>query len=182
MVFDPNGEYRAKGYVETHTLAGLRAAIAANWTRTFRVCYVPQPGYERARLSDVATLLCQVQDPYYKTPDGKRPPIPRILFMVDELDVSFPTAAYDGGFATLCGRSRHYGIDVLGCTPRLSQVSTRFRGTCDIQYFFAQYDATDLKTLAGMVGPAAARRVGTFQPHDYLMRHRGQISFGRNRL
>jgi hypothetical protein len=183
VVFDNNGEYHAKGFHAVTTVRGFYGAVADRWhDPKLRVAFVPPPGGERQALSEISEALCTIQQPYKVTPDGRVPPIPKVLFIVEEMDASFPSHVYDGWFAEICGRRRHYGIDVLGVTLKPSLVSTRFRGTCDVQYFFAHHDHVDIQTIGKMVGPKHAAHVAHLQPHCYLRRFRGQISYGKNRL
>jgi DNA helicase HerA-like ATPase len=182
IVFDQVGEYGAKGFASVHSIQELQRAIKAGWRKGFRIAFVPTIGAERVALSNVSQALCAVQRPYYETPDGQRPPIPKVLLIVEEMNTSFPSHVYDGWFAELCSRGRHYGVDVLGTTQRPAEVSTRFRGTCDVQWFFAHHDHVDVKTIGQMVGPAHAARISHLKPHEYMCRFRGAITYGKNAL
>lgn len=184
VVFDVLGEYQGKGFSRVENFNLLMAMIRRDWRKGFRIAYFPSRVNMPKQLDDLAGLLCQVQDPYYKTPDGRVPPIPKILFIVEEMRWSYnhAAAAKFDNFASIMTLGRHYGIDVIGTTQRIAEVSPNFRGNCDVRFFFAQEEHTDIDTIAKMIGPKNRAALMGLKPHEYLRLYRGQISKGKNRL
>ncbi|TAL03671.1 MAG: hypothetical protein EPO08_03515 [Rhodospirillaceae bacterium] len=182
FVFDLMGEYPAKGFSVARSHADVLRLVKAGWRRGFRIAYVPSGGDKRVELSNFAELICKIQRPYFDTPDGSTPPIPKVLLTVEEMRWSYPNGTQEPGFATICTLGRHYGIDVIGTTQRIAEVSTNFRGTSDVQFFFAQHDHTDHSTIAKMIGRRHVPALQSLKPHEYLRVFRGQVERGRNRL
>ena len=66
----------------------------------------------------------------------------------DGLDVEPPVAGgaeKSPGFAEMCSRGRHYGLDMIGVSQRIAEVSTRFRGNCSETVVFRQKGPRDNK-------------------------------------
>lgn len=184
VVFDVLGEYQGKGYTRATSMLEVMRLVRAGWRKGFRVAYFPTRADMPKQLDDLSALLCQVQDPYYRTPDGRAPPIPKILFIVEEMRWSYNHAAAGkySNFASIMTLGRHYGIDVIGTTQRIAEVSPNFRGNCDVRFFFAQEEHTDIDTIAKMIGPKNRAALMALRPHEYLRLYRAQIEKGRNRL
>lgn len=193
VCFDFLGEYRAKGYVQVRTLDALKAEIRKRWKKGFRVSYFPSARFWNDRkkvfehdferdLSEVSELLCKIQQPYFDTPDGKTPPVPKLLLIVEEMRWSYPQNCSYQGFAVLCTLGRHYGIDVIGTTQRIAEISTNFRGTCDVRFFFAQEEHTDVTTIAKMIGTRNVGKLQALRPHEFLRFYGGQVTLHRNKL
>jgi len=190
FVFDMLGEYAAKGFVEVRTYWEFMKCIRRGWKRGFKIAYVPFKPIKGqddttypAQLSQLAEIICSVQMPYKTTPDnGPTPPIPKVLFIVEEMKWSYPQGANCPGMGEICSLGRHYGIDVIGTTQRIAEVSTNFRGNCDVRYFFAQEEHTDITTIVKMIGPKNRDQLTGLAPHEYLRLFRGQLTKGKNRL
>ena len=66
-----------------------------------------------------------------------------MTLVVEEMNLSFPVAGgvhKCTGFAEICSRGRHYGIDVIGASQRIAEVDTRFRGNCTESVVLRQED------------------------------------------
>ncbi len=154
IVFDPLGEYGAEGFkvIEHKTRDGLdrvRREMAANWGG-FRLAYIPPAGKEIAALNGLSRLLLRAQSRYQATGKGAE-----ILLVVEEMNLSFPVsggAEKNPGFAEICSRGRHYGIEVIGVSQRIAEVATRFRGNCNETVIFAQKGPRDLDAAAAESG------------------------------
>lgn len=184
VVFDVLGEYQGKGYVRAHSIGEVLKLIRKGWKRGYRIAYFPSREKMPFQLDELSGLLLRVQEPYFKTPDGKEPPIPKVLFIVEEMRWSYnhAAAAQYSNFATIMTLGRHYGLDVIGTTQRIAEVSPNFRGCCDVRFFFAQEEHTDITTITKMIGPKNRAALMGLQVHEYLRLYRNQLSKGRNVL
>lgn len=180
--FDPNGEYLSKGYHQSSTIADAARYAANNWARGFRIAFVPSFENMQTQLDQFSHLICKLQQPYKDTVDGKMPPIPKVLLIIDEMQWVYPQHANCPWFQMIMGRGRHYGIDVIGAAVRLAEVATRFRGVCDLHFFFAQHDHTDIATASKMVGRANVGFLKSLRPHEFLRVYQGQVTRGKNNL
>lgn len=184
VVFDPMAEYaRPRGPMAAcHSLAEVLAGLKRGWARGFKLAYVPPAGSEPDALHRLSLLLLQAQRPYFN-----RQSATQITLVVEEMNLSFPVAELPRelkGFKEICSRGRHYGINVLGVTQLVAEISTRFRGNTDGgAYVFMQgADTACVRTAARLVGAKWAPRLVTLQPHEYLFVRAGQVTEGRNVL
>lgn len=178
VVFDPQAEYPGK---RLGNLESVRKEMRANWS-SFRISYTPPPGKEPQALSALCRLLLAAQRPFKETGRG----VPLTL-VVEEMNLSFPVAggaAKCPGFAEVCSRGRHYGIEVWGVSQRIAEVDTRFRGNCTETACFRQKGQRDQHAAALELGCKSADL-----PRDNLafIHERagalksGQLKFVRNR-
>lgn len=155
IVFDPLDEYSNEGFKRTpgHDLDAVRVSMRDAWA-TFRLAYVPPSGAEDRALSGLCRLLMAAQEPYRKTGKGAH-----ITLVVEEMNMAFPTAGgvqRCPGFAEICSRGRHYGIEVVGLSQRIAEVGTRFRGNCTETVIFAQKGPRDQKAARDELGAGVA--------------------------
>ncbi|KEP71760.1 hypothetical protein DL1_00370 [Thioclava dalianensis] len=178
VIFDPLAEYGGEGFrvIEhrAHGLDGVRVQMAANW-RGFRLAYVPPSGREAAALSGLSRLLMAAQEPFRATGRGAQ-----ITLAVEELNMSFTVnggANHAPGFAEICSRGRHYGIEVIGISQRIAEVATRFRGNCTETVVFPQKGKRDLDAAAAELGVDVAQVRGLQNLH-YLHEQGGTVTAG----
>lgn len=175
VVFDPLSEYAVRRDFVT-VKSDLRPClneIKARWQRGFRLAYVPSSGDEIAELNRLSRVLLHVQKPYF---DGV--PIPKVTLVIEEMNLSFPNrdiGAHFTGFPEICSRGRHSGIEVIGVSQGVSEVSTRFRKNCNRTVYFRQDDYTERKTIAGQLGPKYRDIVAELSLGEYLDRRGGQV-------
>jgi DNA helicase HerA-like ATPase len=146
VVFDPLDEY---GFKRVSRLDDVRRAMIAD-PHIFKVSYVPPAGKEPAALSGLCNLLMRAQKPYKDTGKGQG-----ITLVIEEMNLSFPVAGGAQkcpGFAEICSRGRHYGIEVIGISQRIAEVSTRFRGNCTETVVFRQKGPRDQEAAAAELG------------------------------
>lgn len=168
VIFDPLEEYG--GQVNRGDVDLVRQAMRADW-HGFKVSYVPPSGQEPRALSTLCRLLLKAQEPF-KAGQSKA----GITLVVEELNLSFPVhggAAKSPGFAEVCSRGRHYGIEVIGISQRISEVDTRFRGNCSQTVVFRQRGAADVKAAKQELGEGATVPRDNF---EYVTESRGQIT------
>ncbi|WGT50157.1 hypothetical protein [Thioclava nitratireducens] len=178
VVFDPLGEYGAEGFkVVDHQRDGLdavRLKMIEDW-RGFRIAYQPPSGREVAALSALSRLLIAAQAPYKDTGRGAG-----LTLVVEEMNLSFPVAGGAqkcAGFAEICSRGRHYGIEVIGISQRIAEVATRFRGNCTETVVFPQKGKRDLDAAAAELGvhPDQVRELKNLH---YLHEQAGEVTSG----
>lgn len=183
IVFDPLAEYAAElpglrnvEHKQASDLDKVRLAMKANWAG-FKVAYVPPAGKEAAALSALSKLLMAAQQPFK---DGKRG-AKMLTLVVEEMNLSFPVsggAQKCPGFADICSRGRHYGIEVIGVSQRIAEVSTRFRANNDETIILRQKGPNDIKAAAAELGTTEAH-VRTLKNLDYLHEKGGEITPGK---
>lgn len=178
VVFDPMGEYGAEGFrVVDHRRHGLdtvRIKIMEDW-RGFRIAYRPPGGREVEALSALSRLLMATQAPYQSTGRGDR-----LTLVVEEMNLSFPVSGVPkkwAGFAEICSRGRHYGIEVIGISQRIAEVATRFRGNCTETVVFPQKGKRDLDAAAAELG-VHPDQVRALKKLHYLHEQDGEVTAG----
>lgn len=178
LIFDPLAEYPALcGIRAADTLRGVLDGVRAGWRRGFKIAYMPPAGREAEALHDLCKLILRVQEPY-----REGVPIPKLTLVVEELNLSFPVAALPRdltGFAELCSRGRHWGVNLIGVSQRVAEVNTRFRGNTDRALFFAQQDHRDVSTIVSMIGPSWRAALQALQPGEYLELRGGHVGRGK---
>lgn len=133
------------------SLQELQRYIMANYAKGFRVRYVPSLGEAISDLSQLSGWLLRLQEPYKRGTLSTQ-----ITLFVDELDVSFPLNVSKkdtkNKFYFLCCRGRHYGINIVGISQRMSLVDLPFRANLSDLFVFRLSDYNDLSTAAAMLG------------------------------
>lgn len=178
VIFDPLEEYKARALVRhsrRDSLDQVRRAMAADW-RGFQVAYVPPAGKEAAALSALCRLLLAAQDPYRRTGKGAG-----LTLVVEEMNLAFPVAGGADncpGFAEVCSRGRHSGIEVIGISQRIAEVSTRFRGNLTETVIFSQRGPRDVAAAIQAAGASKAQVEGLGHL-QYLHEKSGAISLGK---
>ncbi len=176
VVFDPLEEYGAQGCKTVRTVDAVRKAMRDNW-KGFRVAFVPTAGKESAQLSALCRLLIAAQEPF-KASRGKGE---ILTLVVEEMNTCFPVAggaAKAPGFADVCSRGRHFGIEVYGLSQRIAEVDTRFRGNCTETVALKQKGPRDIKAAADELG-CGTGRITALEPLHYLHEKDGQITPGK---
>lgn len=175
VVFDPLAEYDGICKRVCHTVDQVRLAMRDDW-RDFTIAYVPPPGQEPRALSALCKLLMAAQQPYKTTGKGQG-----ITLVVEEMNLSFPVhggAQKSPGFAEVCSRGRHYGIEVYGLSQRIAEVSTRFRGNCTETVILRQQGPRDLAAAVDAIGGDKVE-LARLQNLQYVHEKNGQRTAGR---
>ena len=175
VVFDPCDEYRT---LKKTTPAGVLGAAKRSY-RDFRLRVVPTGGGgEAAALSRLCDVLKLIQEPYKQNMAGA----PELVLVVEEMNLSFPVhggAEKAPAFAELCSRGRHWGIEIVGVSQRIAEVSTRFRGNLTEAVIFEQREPRDIKAAADALG-APRWRVEELLPFEYLTEEGREIKKKKN--
>lgn len=182
VIFDPLAEYSAAlrigevRHTRRDSLDDVLKAMETNW-RGFRVAYVPPAGMEEKALSALCVTLLEAQQPFK---EGKRGALPMTL-VVEEMNMSFPVAGgaqKSPGFADVCSRGRHYGIEVIGVSQRIAEVATRFRNNCTETVVLAQKGDRDFRAAAAELGVDVATVAG-LKNLEYLHEKNGEVTRGK---
>lgn len=183
IIFDPMKEYpdaiRGLRYVQHKRASDLdkvRLAMRENWAG-FKVSYAPPPSKEIEALSALSKLLLAAQQPFL---DGKRG-AKMLTLVVEEMNLSFPVtggAQKCPGFAEICSRGRHYGIEVIGVSQRIAEVATRFRNNCTETIVLRQKGPRDIAAAAAELGTTKAR-VQALKKLEFLHETDGEITPGK---
>lgn len=171
VVFDPLEEYNAR---HVHSLDQVRREMAASFG-AFRLALVPRSGSEADTLSMLCRLLMRAQQPFK---EGRL--TAPLTLVVEEMNMSFPVAggaARSPGFAEICSRGRHFGIEVIGVSQRIAEVDTRFRGNCTETVVFRQKGARDRQAAAAELGCHVRELPG--ENLEYIHEQAGRLVKGK---
>ena len=152
VFFDPLQEMPATAGARVfYTLPELKTELKRNFATGFRFAYCPSFGNEIKELNDLSYFLVALQNGYIAGEHAAQ-----ITFVVDELDLGFPSGITQrdpkNGFAYLCRRGRHYGVNLIGISQRPAQVDVCFRGNCSAIYWFRHNDAIDVDVAIKTLG------------------------------
>ena len=149
------------------SLPELQRYIMANYAKGFRVRYVPALGEAIPDLSQLSGWLLRLQEPYKRGSLSTQ-----ITLFVDELDLSFPLNISKrdakNKFYFLCCRGRHYGINLVGVSQRMSLVDLPFRANLSDLFIFRLADYNDLSTAAAMLGKPYKTTLSTLPNYKYI--------------
>ena len=175
IVFDPLEEYAALCKTSCKTVDEVRKAMRADW-HGFTISFVPPAGQEPRALSSLCKLILAAQQPYKTTGKGAG-----VTLVVEEMNLSFPVhggADKAPGFAEVCSRGRHYGVEVFGVSQRIAEVSTRFRGNCTETVVLRQQGPRDLNAASEAIGGMKSEIAGLQNLH-FIHERQGTTKTGR---
>lgn len=165
IFFDPLGDFVTGSKVFTN-YDNLVKFLLSNWTTGFRISYRPEFGNEVAELDRLSKMLVLLQYGYGCVHWGK------LTLVVDELDEGFPSGITQknpkNGFAYLCKRGRHFGINLIGCSQRTAQVDVCFRGNLTGLYLFRHVDPIDTEKALQMLGREYAADFRNLNDREYI--------------
>lgn len=166
IVFDPLDEFGYK-FVKFTDVNYLKSAITKNYARGFKVRFVPELSKAKEQLSQICIFLRELQAGYKFSKFNSM-----VTLFVDELDVGFPLneSKINGanGFYYLCCRGRHYGINIVGVSQRMSLVDLPFRANLSDLYLFRLADFNDIKNACAMIGSNYKSRLQALSNFQYL--------------
>jgi hypothetical protein len=164
IALDVTGDLASEGFKLCKTVDQVRVAMLANWGG-FRIVLQPRSGSEMRTLNQLCSMMTKAQSSYKQHR--------KIMTLaVDEMADAFPAL---GGlkhvphFARLCSLGRHDGIEVFGCSQRIAEVHSKFRGNCSEAVVFINIEPNDKKRSADTLGLRVAR-VEALQPLQFLHR------------
>ncbi|AUG55724.1 helicase HerA domain-containing protein [Thalassospira marina] len=179
IIFDPQDEYKeVKGVFTVRRIDDVRAYIARNWRKSFKVAYVPPANNEMEALDRLSKLAKLAQIRFFEGVDNRQ-----LTLVVEEMHECFPVTTMPknlSGFGTLCSKGRHYGVELIGASQRIAEVNKRFRGNCSELYILPQQDYVDIKLAAKQLGFVKPEEVQALQPHNFMLRKDGKVTRGKN--
>ena len=183
VVMDPTGDIVKQGFRSCDTVDAVREAMIADW-RGFRLAYVPVPGHEPRCLNQLSGVLATAQAGYQANQHAMQ-----LTLAIDEMADAFPAQGAlkkVPKFAHLCSQGRHLGIEIFGCSQRIAEVHSRFRGNCSEAVVFQNLEPNDVARSAATLGLKVSDVEGLDQ-FEYLHRvrakqiERGRVSAGRKK-
>ena len=148
--------------------------IKKSYSSGFICRFVPELGKASGQLSEISKKLCDIQAAY----KNKMLKTQQTLF-VDELDVAFPLNItkkdQNNGFYYICCRGRHYGINIVGISQRMSLVDLPFRANLSDIFIFRLADFNDVKNAAVMLGNVYKTRIQALSNYSYIYKDQNGI-------
>lgn len=175
IVFDPLDEFGYK-FAKFTDVKSLTKAIIKNYATGFKVRFVPNLGQAKKQLSEICVFLKLLQSGYKINKLSSL-----VTLYVDELDLGFPLnesrADPENGFYYLCCRGRHYGINIVGVSQRMSLVDLPFRANLSDMYIFRLADFNDIKSACAMIGNQYKSQIQSLQNYKYIYKNpHGEIT------
>lgn len=165
IFFDPLDDLPAKNRFTD--LNRLEKFLVKNYQTGFRVAFVPDLGQAAKQLDELSKFLIKMQNGF-KFSDWAQ----LVTLFVDELNLSFPLnlskTQSNNKFYFLCCRGRHYGINIVGISQRMSQVDLPFRANLSDLFILRLADFNDIKNATNMLGAQWREPVQNLKNHEYI--------------
>lgn len=169
VVFDALDDFSGK-FIRTTDISKLKMYVIKNYVKGFRIAYVPPAGSEPRALSELSLFLKNLQTGFKFNKHQSK-----ITLFVDELNLSFPLGYSknkpDNGFCFLNNQGRHYGINVIGCSQRMSLVDMPFRANLSDLFVFRLSDYNDLKAATAMIGAPYREKIQNLPNYSYIYKN-----------
>ncbi|GHU01497.1 hypothetical protein FACS1894186_4320 [Alphaproteobacteria bacterium] len=160
-------------------MKSLEAAMRKDFTGGFKYLYVPTFGAEVEELDQLCYLLVAANAGYAQGQHQAK-----TTLVVDELDQSFPSGITQrnprNGFAYLCRRGRHYGINLVGISQRTAQVDVCFRGNLSGAYYFRHADQLDIDKAVQTLGRQYRAQMQGLKNFCYIYQSNGVVNIKNN--
>lgn len=182
IVLDPMGTFKHTGFITVGSLPSMYRKIKEGWHSGFKI-YMHTPATEIACteiMKKLAKDLFQIQQPY-KVGRDKR----KLTVVIDEAHKFFPNRQMSPEeqekLEDILALGRHYGIEMIAATQRLSKLWTEYRGNSTQSYFFAQGSSADIQAVLSIIGNEYRDTLRNLEVHDYIHKGHGMnITTGRN--
>lgn len=163
------------GYFRRFTsLDELKVYVIKHYTKGFRVSYVPPYGSEARALSDLSEFIKYIQTGYKI---GQH--TAKVTLFVDELNRSFPLGLTRNkplnAFGFLCNQGRHYGVNIVGVSQRMSMVDMPFRANLSDVYLFRLSDFNDVKAATSIFGSQYRQTILNLPNYKYLYKNENGV-------
>lgn len=175
VYFDPLAELTNSAGVRVfYNIEQLKKALKACFCSGFRFDFVPTFGKEIKELNDLSYFLLELQRGYKNSLHAAQ-----LTLFVDELDIAFPSGITlkdpQNGFAYLCRRGRHYGVNLVGISQRPHQVDICFRGNCSGIYWFRHAEPSDIDTAVKAIGREYRDKIRNLSNYEFIYKAGGEI-------
>lgn len=165
IFFDPLDDLPAKHRFTD--INRLKQFLVKNYATGFRVAFVPDLGRAAAQLNEISQFLITMQNGF-KFSDYAQ----LVTLFIDELDLSFPLNLSKrqpaNKFYFLCCRGRHYGINIVGISQRMSQVDLPFRANLSDLFILRLADFNDINNAVNMLGAQWRDPVQNLKNYEYI--------------
>ncbi len=163
------------GYFRRFTsLDELKVYVIKHYTKGFRVSYVPPYGSEARALSDLSEFVKYIQTGYKIGAHSAK-----VTLFVDELNRSFPLGLTRNkplnAFGFLCNQGRHYGVNIVGVSQRMSMVDMPFRANLSDVYVFRLADFNDVKAATAVFGSQYRQTILNLPNYKYLYKNENGV-------
>lgn len=156
------------------SLDELKVFCIKNYIKGFRVCYVPPYASEARALSDLSEFIKYLQFGYKIGQHNAK-----LTLFVDELNLPFPLgytrAKPLNGFGFLCNQGRHYGVNIVGVSQRMSLVDMPFRANLSDLYVFRLSDFNDVKSAVALLGTQYRERILNLPNYSYIFKNENGV-------
>ena len=179
IVYDLKDEYQLQ---KVYGLAEFAKFMRLNWYKNFKISYVPAAKEKNEHISELSKLCYALANAQQQ--DSKQGKGANLTILVEEMSVSAPNQKYkegQGGFEYCVNIAREWGIEIIGVSQRPAQANPDYRGNSSKTYFFALWDALDIKAAQEKLGDKA-QSLKSLKPHDFILCDQGQIKTGKNKL
>ena len=146
------------------SLDRLKVFLIENYTKGFRVCYVPPYGSEARALSELSEFIKNIQFGYKIGQHSAK-----ITLFVDELNRSFPL-----GY-TKAKPLNGFGY-LVGVSQRMSMVDMPFRANLSDLYIFRLADYNDVKAATAMLGSQYRGKILALPNYQYIYKNESGVS------
>lgn len=176
IFIDPLCEWiKEKDIKRIYTLEQLKREVKKSFLTGFRFAFTPTFGKEVQETNDLCYFLAGIQSGYINGHHAAQ-----ITLVVDELDIAFPSGIClknpQNGFAYLCRRGRHYGINLVGISQRTAQVDVCFRANCSALYLFRHSDPIDTDKAIKLLGSDWKNKFLKLSNYEYIYKS-GDLTF-----
>ena len=144
------------------------------------VVFLSALGEEEQQLQDLSYYLAKLQAGYGTQHQAQ------LTLVVDELDQSFPSGSLQknrkNGYAFLCCRGRHFGINIIGISQRMHLVDNVFRANCSGIYLYRHAEPADIDIGVKMLGREyrdAFQKLNNFEMANGCRFSASLLSFGK---
>lgn len=166
IVFDVLGDFAGK-FKQFTNISELKRYCVYNYVKGFRVSFVPPYGEEAKALDELSLFIKTLQVGYKDNFHAVK-----LTLFVDELNRSFPLGYTRekplNSFGFLCNQGRHYGVNLLGVSQRLSLVDMPFRSNLSDIYFFRFSDFNDIKAACAIIGSQNRGKILDLKNYEYI--------------
>ena len=173
IVFDVMDDFVGK-FRRFTSLDDLKLFVIRHYVDGFRVCYVPPYAGESMALEHLSAFIVQLQHGF-KTQQHRA----KITLFVDELNRSFPLGVTKikplNNFGFLCNQGRHYGVNLIGVSQRVSMVDMPFRANLSDLYIFRLADFNDVKAATSMVGSQYRQKILDLPNYKYIYKNENGV-------
>ncbi|MCM1323842.1 MAG: hypothetical protein NC218_06740 [Acetobacter sp.] len=169
IYFDPLDDLPVKKSFSS--IVSLFDFIMKNYNKGFQVRYTPHFPAMIIELSKLCELIVNIQRQFKDGASNAN-----ITLFVDELDLSFPLNQSrvnpSNWFYFLCCRGRHYGVNIVGISQRMSLVDLPFRANLSDLFVFRLADFNDIDNAVKMIGKPYKDKIQSLANYQYVYKMR----------